>query len=200
MVASFQKNLPELYKIEPLDRTNYKRWSQKLLLCFKQLEIDNVLSSEHLDDISQFTDDSPCMPTTPKTPIIPLDEAAKKKLERDNKLARSYLLNNMLNPLFDLFVNFKSTKIIQTKLEAKYGSDDAGKKKYVVGKWLQFQIVDDKPIMEQVHTYKNLCAEVLNEGLKMCEILQANMLIEKFPPSWNDYRNHLKHKKKDLTL
>ena len=23
---------------------------------------------------------------------------------------------------------------------------------------------------------------------------------KKFPPSWNDYRNHLKHKKKDLML
>jgi len=106
----------------------------------------------------------------------------------------------MSNPLFDLFVIFKSAKIIWTKLEAKYGSDDAGKRKHVVRKWLQFQIVNDKPIMEQVHVYKNLCAEVLNEGIKMCKILQANVLIEKFPPSWSDYRNHLKHKKKDLTL
>jgi len=36
--------------------------------------------------------------------------------------------------------------------------------------------------------------------MKMCEILQANVLIKKFPPSWNDYRNCLKHKRKDLTL
>jgi len=50
MAASFPKNLPELYKIEPLDGTNYKCWSQKLLLCFEQLEIDYVLSSEHLDE------------------------------------------------------------------------------------------------------------------------------------------------------
>ncbi|KAA0051417.1 ty1-copia retrotransposon protein [Cucumis melo var. makuwa] len=34
----------------------------------------------------------------------------------------------------------------------------------------------------------------------MCEILQVNVLLEKFPPSWNDYRNHLKHKNKDLNL
>jgi len=54
--------------------------------------------------------------------------------------------------------------------------------------------------MEQLHTYENLCAEVLNKGMMMCEILQANVLIEKFLPSWSDYRNHLKHKKKDLTL
>ena len=34
--------------------------------------------------------------------------------------------------------------------------------------------------------------------MKMCEILQANVLLKKFPPSWSDYRNHLKHKMKDL--
>ena len=127
MTAPFQKNLPELYKIEPLDGTNYKRQPQKLLLCFEQLEIDYVLASEHLDEgnTSQNTNGEKSLstPTTPKTHGIPLDEVAKKKLEKDNKLARGYLLNNMSNPLFDLFVNFKSTKIIQNKLEAKYGSD-----------------------------------------------------------------------------
>jgi len=74
----------------------------------------------------------------------------------------------MSNPLFDLFVNFKFVQIIWTKLEVKYGLDDARKKKYVVGKWPQFLIVDDKPIMEQVHTYENLCTEVLNKGMEMC--------------------------------
>ena len=88
----------------------------------------------------------------------------------------------MANPLFDLFVNFKYAKLILTKLDAKYGLDDVGKKNYVVGKWLQFQISDEKLIMAQVHTYENLCAEVLAKGMKMCEILQDNMLIEKFPP------------------
>ncbi|KAA0060696.1 ty1-copia retrotransposon protein [Cucumis melo var. makuwa] len=51
-----------------------------------------------------------------------------------------------------------------------------------------FQMTDDKPVMEQIHEYENLVANVLSEGMKMCEILQANVLLEKFPPSWNDYR------------
>jgi len=151
MAVPFQKSLLELHKIKPLDGTNYKRWSQKLLLCFEQLEIDYVLTTDYIDDSDTSQTDikkSLATPITPKTPTIPLDETARKKLKKDNKLARSYLVNNMLNPLFDLFVIFKSTKIIWTKLEVKYGSDDAGKRKYVAGKWLQFQIVDDKPIME----------------------------------------------------
>lgn len=73
MAASFLKNLPELYKIEPLDGTKYKRWSQKLLICFEQLEIDYVLCSEHLDgdNTSQFTDTESSLSTLTalKTPV-----------------------------------------------------------------------------------------------------------------------------------
>ena len=89
-------------------------------------------------------------------------------------------------------------------MEKKYGADDAGKKKYVAGQWIKLQMVDNKPdnkpIMEQVHEYENLTAYVLNEDMEMYEIFQANVLLEKFLPSWSDYRNQLKHKKKNLTL
>ncbi|KAH0633546.1 hypothetical protein KY284_036332 [Solanum tuberosum] len=54
--------------------------------------------------------------------------------------------------------------------------------------------------MEQVQKYENSTANVLNEDMKMREIFQANVLPEKIPPSWSDYRNQLKHKKKNLTL
>ncbi|CAH9094480.1 unnamed protein product, partial [Cuscuta epithymum] len=123
-----------------------------------------------------------------------------QKYEKDNKTVRGHLLNHMINNLFDLFVSYKSAKTIWDSLEKKYGADDAGKRKYVVSRWLAFKMEDDKPIMEQVHLYENLCTDVLNEGMKMCDIFQANVLLEKFPPSWAEYRNHLKHKKKDLNL
>ena len=48
-------------------------------------------------------------------------------------------------------------------------------KKYIVGKWLQFQMTNDKSVVEQIHVYKNLVANVLSEGMKMCERLQANV-------------------------
>jgi len=100
----------ELYKIEPLDGTNYKRWYQKLLLYFEQLEIDYVLITDLPDEGNP--DSEAVTPPVPKTPPLPLDEATKKKFKKDNKLARSYLLNNMSKPFFDLFVNFKFAKVI----------------------------------------------------------------------------------------
>ncbi|KAL0314919.1 UNVERIFIED_CONTAM: hypothetical protein Sangu_2336300 [Sesamum angustifolium] len=106
----------------------------------------------------------------------------------------------MTNTLFDLFVNHKRGRTIWNTLKSRYGGDDASRIKYIVWKWLQFQILDGKSIMDQVHEYENLVADVLSEDMKMCEILQTNVLLEKFPPSWNDYRNHLKHNKRDLML
>jgi len=49
-MAALSKNLPELYKIEPHDGTNYKHWSQKLLICFEQLEIHYVLTTDLSND------------------------------------------------------------------------------------------------------------------------------------------------------
>ncbi|KAK9697052.1 hypothetical protein RND81_08G012000 [Saponaria officinalis] len=43
-------------------------------------------------------------------------------------------------------------------------------------------MVDGKPIMEQVHVYENLCADVVNEGMKLDDIFVGNVLLEKFPP------------------
>ena len=70
----------------------------------------------------------------------------------------------------------------------KYGVHDAGKKKYVVGQWNKFQMVDNKRIMEHVHQYENFTVDVVNEDMKMCQILNVNVLHEKFPPSRSDYR------------
>lgn len=61
-------------------------------------------------------------------------------------------------------------------------------------------MTDYKPIMDQVHSHKMLVSNILVEGMKTCEILQANVLIEKLLKSWSNYRNLLKHKKRDMSL
>nr|XP_016442718.1 PREDICTED: uncharacterized protein LOC107768129 [Nicotiana tabacum] len=195
MVTTLNKTLPDLSKLKPLDGNNYKCWSQKHFIFFEHLEVDYILFNEPPVVVVVVVIYSSNVNTTV------VEDAAKKKFEKDNKTVGGHLLNHMTNPLFDLFINYKSAKVIWDNLEKKYGANNMGKKKYVVEKWIKFQIVDDKPIMEQIHEYENLTVDVLNEGMEMCEILQVNVLcLEKFPPSWSDYRNQLKHKKKNLTL
>ncbi|KAL0423070.1 UNVERIFIED_CONTAM: hypothetical protein Sradi_0841800 [Sesamum radiatum] len=183
MAISITRTLPDLSKMEPLDGTNFKRWSQ-LLIFFEQLEVDYVLFTDPPEITTQTMDTSTAIVTTSQTDSSRREDELKAKYEKDNRTVRGHLLNYMTNTLFDLFVNHKSARTIWNTLESRYGGDDAGRKKYVAGKWLQFQIVDGKSIMDQVHEYENIVADVLNEDMKMCEILQANVLLEKFPPSW----------------
>ncbi|KAA0041578.1 ty1-copia retrotransposon protein [Cucumis melo var. makuwa] len=183
--------------------------SAKLAFRAVQLEVDYVLTKDLLSSDPPTTTSTSSDPesfTGPSATAATADQVKKdqmidlEKYAKDNKTVRGHLLNHMSNPMFDLFVAQKSAKDIWSTLDSRYGRDDVGRKKYVVEKWLQFQMTDDKPIVEQIHEYENLVANVLSEGMKMCKILQANVLLEKFPPSWNDYHNHLKHKKKDLKL
>ncbi|KAH1083048.1 hypothetical protein J1N35_022809, partial [Gossypium stocksii] len=90
-----------------------------------------------------------------KSEILPLfsdiNATTKAKYEKENKMVRGHILSHMSNNLFNLSVKDKLAKSIWDTLERKYGVDDAGIKKYVVGEWLKFQMIDDKSIMDQVH-------------------------------------------------
>ena len=38
------------------------------------------------------------------------------------------------------------------------------------------------------------------EGMTLSETFQVAAFIEKLPPSWRDFKNYLKHKRKELSL
>ncbi|KAL0453365.1 UNVERIFIED_CONTAM: hypothetical protein Slati_1314600 [Sesamum latifolium] len=161
MAVPVTKVLSDMSKLEPLDGTNYKRWSQKLLIFFEQLDVDYALFT--VPPEVEVPAETSSVAITPVMSVKKPEEDAKVKYDKDNKTVRGHLLNHINNTLFDLFVNQKSSKEIWNTLETRYGGDDACMKKYVVGKWLQFHMADDKPIMDQVHEYENLVADVLSE-------------------------------------
>ncbi|XP_074318317.1 uncharacterized protein LOC141655122 [Silene latifolia] len=180
------KIVPSLSKMELLDGKNYRRWSEKILFYFLQYEIEYVLFQE-----PQSTEESS------SSEIVKPDPKAVK----DNNTVRGVMLHYMVDNLFDIYCKTKTAKRIWDALETKYGTDDFGTKKYVVARWLKFQVTDGKPIMDQIHEYENMVSEILGEGMVLCEYMQANALIEKLPsPSWDEYKKHLRHKKKDMKL
>ncbi|KAL0382992.1 UNVERIFIED_CONTAM: hypothetical protein Scaly_0586500 [Sesamum calycinum] len=125
------RTFPDFSKMEPLDGTNFKHWSQKLLIYFEQLEVDYVLFIDPPEITPQTTKASTAIVTTSQTVTdsSKREDGLKVKYERDNKTVRGHLLNHMTNTLFDLFVNHKSARTIWNTLESRYGEDDAGRKK-----------------------------------------------------------------------
>ncbi|XP_058723154.1 uncharacterized protein LOC131594960 [Vicia villosa] len=158
-----------------------------MLIFFEQLEVDYALLQQPpiaggsiiLNDLGMDGTPSPGA-----TPVF-TDDATMKEYKSDNKAVRGHMLSHVTNLIFDLLAAHRCAKVIWELLEAKYSTDDAGKKK-ICGKFMQFKMVDDKPIMDQVHEYQNLVAGILAEVMKMCEVLQANRLKDKLVPKVYD--------------
>ena len=93
-----------------------------------------------------------------------------------------------------------SAKILWESLENKYKIDDAGQKKFIVGRFLDYKMVDSRMVMSQLGELQLIIHEILDEGMKLCETFQVVIIIEKLPPSWKDFKSYLKHKKKQMSF
>ncbi|KAK3043641.1 hypothetical protein RJ639_000057 [Escallonia herrerae] len=93
-----------------------------------------------------------------------------------------------------------NTKALWESLERKYKTEDVGSKKFVVGKFLDFKMVDSKTEISQVQEFQLILHDIHAEGMVLGESFQVAALIEKLPPTWKDFKNYLKHKRKEMKL
>ncbi|VFQ77216.1 unnamed protein product [Cuscuta campestris] len=83
MALALNKLLPDLFKLEPLDRKNYRRWSQNMLIFFEQLEVDYVLFEDAPTDFVEDTN------TTHDSTAAIADAAATKAVAAPEKSKRT---------------------------------------------------------------------------------------------------------------
>ena len=74
------------------------------------------------------------------------------------------LLHHISNTLLHIYMKYDSAKDIWNTLNKKYGGDDAASKRYAISRWLSFKLEEDKPIIDQIHEYENLCFAIASEG------------------------------------
>ncbi|KAL0380946.1 UNVERIFIED_CONTAM: hypothetical protein Sangu_0158900 [Sesamum angustifolium] len=152
MFVPVTRTLPDLFKLEPVDGTNYKRWTQKLLIFFEQMDMDYVLFQN--------------LPETPaEASVLAITPADTSSIGMTK--SKDEAKQNMIETIK------QRAKDIWTTLETRYGGDDTGRKKFVMGKWLQFQMIDEKPMMDQIYEYENLVADVLSEGFTKYKSFKA---------------------------
>ncbi|XP_038717203.1 uncharacterized protein LOC120010478 [Tripterygium wilfordii] len=144
-------------------------------------------------------------------PILSPDEEdittlAVVQFWKDNEyLCKNYILNGLVDDLYNVYSNIPLAKELWDSFEKKYKTEDVGIKKFVVAKFLDFHMVDDKSVVTQIEEFQIIVHDILSKGMLMCEPLQVATVIEKLPPSWVDFKNYLKHKcktmnKEDLTV
>ncbi|XP_028122462.1 uncharacterized protein LOC114319632 [Camellia sinensis] len=93
-----------------------------------------------------------------------------------------------------MFYAKKSAKELLDALDKKYKIEDAVAKKFVVGWFLDFKMVDSKTIISQAQDFQLILHKIHAEGMLLSESFQAATLIEKLPLDWKNFKNYLKHR------
>lgn len=57
-------------------------------------------------------------------------------------ICKNYILNGLGNTIYNMYNLIKSSKVLQEALDKKYKAEDAGIKKFIVNKFLNFKMVD----------------------------------------------------------
>jgi uncharacterized protein YukE len=61
-------------------------------------------------------------------------------------------------------------------------------------------MVEDKEIKAQINEYHKLLEELKAEKINLPDVFVVGALVEKFPSSWKDYKQQLKHKHTQMSL
>ncbi|KAK6119562.1 hypothetical protein DH2020_046691 [Rehmannia glutinosa] len=165
---------------------DFKRWQQKIFVYVTTLGLSRFLKEER--------------------PTVGDDESDNERRivvdawHNSDFLCRNYILNGLDDTLYDVYSSFKTSKELWDSLEKKYKTEDAGAKKFVVGKFLDYRMVDTKTVTSQVQEIQIILHDLVSEGMILNELFQVATIIEKLSPSWKDFKNYLKHKRNDMGL
>ncbi|KAK8696393.1 hypothetical protein V6N13_001529 [Hibiscus sabdariffa] len=101
--------------------------------------------------------------------------------EQDNFLCRNYILNGLQDSLYWVYDVYKTTKDLWAALDHKYKAEDAGAKKHLVAKFLNFTMVDSKSVVSQVEELQLIIHGILAEGMTISDSFQVAAIKEKLP-------------------
>ena len=69
-----------------------------------------------------------------------------------------------------------------------------------MGRFLDYKMVDSKTVVSQVQEIQVILHEIHAEGMMLSETFQVAAIIEKLPYAWKDFKNYLKHKRKNMSI
>ncbi|KAK3036677.1 hypothetical protein RJ639_030246 [Escallonia herrerae] len=117
---------------------DFKRWQQKMLFYLTTLNLARSLQ-----------EDAPDLGENPDRQTV----AAVDAWKHSDFLCKNYILNGLDSALYNVYSPMVNAKALWESLERKYKTKDAGSKKFVVGKFLDFKMVDSKTVISQVQEF-----------------------------------------------
>ena len=123
-------------KPKKFNGTKFKRWQQKMLFYLTTLNFVYFLQ-----------EDAPALKENETDRQV---VAAVEAWKHADLLCRNYLLNGLDNTLYNVYCAFNTARELWESLDKKYKTEDARLKKFVLGKFLDYKILDSKTVIIQV--------------------------------------------------
>ncbi|VFQ68273.1 unnamed protein product [Cuscuta campestris] len=118
----------------------------------------------------------------------------------NNYLAINIILEGLGDTLYPVYAGAKLAKELWNGLNKKYQAKDAGTKKFIVGKMLDYKMVDSKSVVAQAEELTVIFNKYNEEKVGVSEEFQVAAIIHKLPRSWEDFQADLKLKRTELNL
>lgn len=167
-------------KSEKFNGLNFKRWQQKTLFYLTTLNLVRFLT-ETAPVLNEGEGDIQAV-------------SALDTWKHSDFLCQNYIMNSLADTLYNVYSAMKNTKELWESLDRKYKTEDTGAKKFIVGRFLDYKMVDSKTIINQVQELQVILYEILAEGMVLSETFQVTAITKKLPHAWKDFKNYLKHK------
>lgn len=175
-------------KPEKFKGKDFKRWQQKMLFYLTTLHVANVLTSEAPEALPEGEGENAPTAAQRAENLKAIESWANNEF-----LCRNYILNALDDSLYDIYSKFGSARELWVSLQTKYKTEVACSKKFVVGKFLNYKMVDVKSVVKQVEELQVIVHELDEEGMGLNSNFLVGSVIEKLPPSWKDFKVYLKH-------
>ncbi|KDP28479.1 hypothetical protein JCGZ_14250 [Jatropha curcas] len=179
--SGIASSVHELFPIEinRFDGKNYQCWAPQMELFLKQLNIAYVLTN-------------PCPSSAMKPEAsaegIAQAKAVEQKWLNDDYMCRRNILASLSDALYYQYSkNAKSAKELWEELKLVYLYEEFGKKRSHVKKYIEFQMVEEKPILDQVQELNSIADSIVATGIFIDEKFHVSAIISKLPPSWKDF-------------
>ncbi|KAJ6338332.1 hypothetical protein OIU76_007912 [Salix suchowensis] len=138
-------------------------------------------------------------PSVATSPLASAEEIAQAKATEQKWCNDDYLCRlNILNSLSDS-IYYKYVKKIQTakelweELKLVYLYEEFGTRRSQVKKYIEFQMVDEKSIVDQLQELNGIADAIVAAGMFIDENFHVSTVISKLPPSWKDFCMKLMH-------
>ncbi|XP_076923895.1 uncharacterized protein LOC143586178 [Bidens hawaiensis] len=173
-------------KPEKFSGLHFKRWQQKMFFYLTTL------------NLARFLIESAPLATNAEGETDAQTLSAVDAWKHSEFLCRNYVLNGLVDVLYNVDSSRKSA--LWESLDKKYKTEDAGTKKFVVARFLDYKMADSKTVISQVQELQVILHDIFTEGMTLSETFQVAAMIEKLPPSWVEFKNYLKHKGNEMTI